>query len=516
MALTLVMALILSIGVGRFSAPEKASAGAVAEVDSAICIGLFTAGVLDEDGVLLVAEAQARTTLLALGPLLDSTLVNQILFDRACAAEIPDGPADPVVTVDLCVALFNQGLLEANGLVAATTSLDALLASIGNLGLDLDLALLVFNGGCAGLVPPAPSVIPSVAPSDTPPVLVDICIALFNEGLLNADGTVAVGVGVEDLLASGILTDSVLAGQIVIEGACADLIPGASASAAASTSAVASTSAAASASVAASASAAASASDAAASQSAAASASARPSFDGDVIEDGVTITALISEVDEDSDQVGTYQYFVDAVQTQDEGDIRYATEGEITFEVLTVIDGELVVIDSGATDENGVVVLDIPEDVSYFVAATDDLGDDYGSDDIPAGQEASVLAIKFVAAGTGTPSASAVASSSAAASASAVASTPAGASASAAASAGGDDDDDNGSDDGDDNGGTNNGGTNNGGTNNGGSTSGGATGLPNTGAGATDSGTTTTWALIALMLVASVVAGGLGLRRRNA
>jgi hypothetical protein len=229
--------------------------------------------------------------------------------------------------------------------------------------------------------------------------------------------------------------------------------------------------------------------------------SAAPSdggYDGEVIEGGATVTGLVAVDDE---RAGEFRYFIDLVEMTDAEDfLRYATEGEFTFEVLTVIDGEVIVIDSGETDENGVVVLDIPADVSYFIAATDDLAEFYGSDDIAAGQSVAVVAVAFITAGE-VPSAAASAS----------AMTSAVASASNGGGNGDDDDDDNG------NGGSNNGGSTNGGTSNGGSsTGGGATGLPNTGAGATDSGMAMTWALMALMAVAGVVAAGLGLRRRNA
>ena len=72
-----------------------------------------------------------------------------------------------------------------------------------------------------------------------------------------------------------------------------------------------------------------------ASASASASASAAPSMDGDVVEDGVTVSVLVSE--RFPDRAGTFRYFIDLVETTDEGDLRYAVEGEYEIQVLTVI-----------------------------------------------------------------------------------------------------------------------------------------------------------------------------------
>ncbi len=225
-----------------------------------------------------------------------------------------------------------------------------------------------------------------------------------------------------------------------------------------------------------------------------ASASPAPSFEGDVIEDGVSITGSIQE---DQNRAGTFEYFVDTVQAAEQGDLRLAGAGEQEYQVFTV-GGSLV--DSGFTDANGMVVLDIPADEDYFVIEVTDTGD--GSDTIAAGTEANVLAIEYV------EDINASASPSASFNPSAPASTaPGGGNGNGAGTGNGT---------GSGNTATTGGGRTSATSGGGSSTAGGsATRLPNTGAGATESDATMTWAIIALMAIAGVAAAGLSLRRRT-
>lgn len=201
---------------------------------------------------------------------------------------------------------------------------------------------------------------------------------------------------------------------------------------------------------------------------------ALPAIERDVIKDGTVITGTIVE---DDDRAGEFDYFVDPVDTVAEGDIRSAGEGEQYYYVVALVGAkpELVPIDEGPTDAQGMVMLEIPAEGRYFIYEQGDLSDSiFGSDEVVG--PAAFLGIEYVAEEDGIASAA-----------------PSAAALAPIAGEGG------------------------GTTTNGGTTSGGGTtSLPNTGAGADESGATMIRVLFTLMAVAGVVAAGFGLYRRAA
>ena len=237
-----------------------------------------------------------------------------------------------------------------------------------------------------------------------------------------------------------------------------------------------------------------------ASSSASASASASPSFEGDVVEDAVVITGAIQE---DPERDGEYDYFYNFVAADETNDIRLAGEGEQEYFVAFFDENnDLVNVDSGFTDANGMVTLNAPADEDYFIYEADDFNDPFGSQTLPAGAQSNFFVVEYVSDITASPSASA--SGSADSSARGSSNQPGGPTASGSGTA-----------------------SNGGSASNGGNTSGGAkapsagtgggsaTSLPNTGAGSSEMGGSMTWALVALMAIVGVAAAGFGLRRRN-
>ena len=240
------------------------------------------------------------------------------------------------------------------------------------------------------------------------------------------------------------------------------------------------------------------------------SASPSASDDAAVITDGVIITGQFQE---DPQRAGEFAYLYNFVSIDAVNDIRLAVAGEQTYVVAYIDDDgdpatdDVVVVDSGSTDANGMVTLDAPAGEDYFIYEEDDFNVPFGSETIPAGSASNVRVIEYVDAIAASVSASASASASESASANELASANESASTneSAAASASGD------------------GIASSGGTASSAGTAsaaastaaGAATTLPNTGAGDSGMGSSMTWVLFALLAVVGVIAAGLGLRRRT-
>ncbi|MGC4191169.1 MAG: hypothetical protein QM589_08380 [Thermomicrobiales bacterium] len=260
-------------------------------VDIDVCADLLGANLIDANGNVTVASLpDLIAAVLGSGLSIDADVLAQVL-GGGCAAQVPTAtttvptgtetpgttattPVEPTGTVtteptstattsptgtptvdiDVCVALFGAGLLDASGNVTLG-SLPALVTAVLNAGLtiDADVLALVFSGGCAA-TPTATTTVPSGTetpgatvtatattpsgtetptttvtsePTSTPTVDVDVCVALFSNGLLDLDGNVTVS-SLPDLIAavlgSGLDIDADVLAQ-VFAGGCAAAIP---------------------------------------------------------------------------------------------------------------------------------------------------------------------------------------------------------------------------------------------------------------------------------------------------